>query len=345
MTQAIGIGASSSSSAARPAVKSPAGGNRAFMAAVIVLIVAAVGLNGAVSSLQLHFKKLAVPLARPLNAIAPQMGDWMQVSVDEPLDPDIEEVLGTKEYIFRDYISPEAHGGAVAAELVKYLNLAAENDKLDALPAAQEKAQREKLQGPEETAKLNAIRDACLNSAPADRLATLKSELENTTGRERKVALAQIQQNPLFADCIINMAVTYYTGLADTVAHVPDRCYVADGFEPTDSDYPTWTLDGGRQLQVRFINFQDQSGASRIDRSVAYFFHVDGAYKSDPLDVRFSLQDLRHKYGYYAKVECMTLDSDRARSAGTITNFLGSYLPDVEKSFPDWTKLTEASAK
>jgi hypothetical protein len=269
----------------------------------------------------------------------------MQVSVDEPLDPDIQEVLGTDQYIFRDYIRVGAHGGLVDAELVKYLNLAAENDKLDGLPPAQAKAEREKLQGQEETAKLNAIRDACLNSAPADRLATLKSELENTTGRERKVALAQIQQNPLFADCIINMAVTYYTGLADTVAHVPDRCYVADGFEPTDANYPTWTLDGGRQLQVRFINFQDQSGASRIDRSVAYFFHVDGEYKSDPLDVRFSLQDLRHKYGYYAKVECMTLDADRTRSASTITNFLGNYLPDVEKSFPDWAKLTEASAK
>ena len=31
----------------------------------------------------------------------------------------------------------------------------------------------------------------------------------------------------------VNMAVTYYTGMVDTVAHIPDRCMVADGYEPT----------------------------------------------------------------------------------------------------------------
>ena len=143
----------------------------------------------------------------------------------------------------------------------------------------------------------------------------------------------------MYPDAVINMAVTYYTGMVDTVAHIPDRCYIADGFQPTDYDFPTWDLGNGRDLQVRFINFQDQNGLARVDRSVAYFFHVNGRYESNPLGVRRSLQNLLEKYGYYSKVELMTLDPDHERSAHTMSGFLSSALPEVEKSYPDWKKV------
>ena len=47
-------------------------------------------------------------------------------------------------------------------------------------------------------------------------------------------------------EAFINMAVTYYTGLVDTVAHIPDRCYVADGYEPTRSPEVVDWKAGGR---------------------------------------------------------------------------------------------------
>jgi hypothetical protein len=92
---------------------------------------------------------------------------------------------------------------------------------------------------------------------------------------------------------------------------------------------------------VRFINFEDQSGAERISRSVAYFFHVNGGYESDSLAVRRRLQNLFEKYGYYAKVELMTLDPDHDRSARTMTSFLGAALGEVESSFPNWQWVTK----
>ncbi|HUB26938.1 MAG TPA: hypothetical protein VL992_16045, partial [Tepidisphaeraceae bacterium] len=140
---------------------------------------------------------------------------------------------------------------------------------------------------------------------------------------------------------VVNLGLTYYTGLVDTVAHIPERCYIADGFEPTSTPAtPVWTLANGRKLKVRFINFEDQSGASRISRSVAYFFQVNGRYEDNPEGVRFSLQNLFAKYGYYAKVELMTLDPSSVESAHTMTAFLSSAMGELEKTLPDWKKVT-----
>jgi hypothetical protein len=139
--------------------------------------------------------------------------------------------------------------------------------------------------------------------------------------------------------------VTYYTGLADTVAHIPDRCYVADGFEPSEYEEPTWTLADGRQLGVRFINFQDAGDTSRPDRNVAYFFHVNGVYVSNPEAVRLRMQNLFQRYGYYLKVELMTMDPDHDRSSRTMIGFLNQTLPEVETTYPDWKKFNTSQGK
>ena len=81
----------------------------AFVAAVVVLCVSALGLNATVSFLQLHFKKRALPLAvRSLTdsqqGMPAQLGSWLAVSTDQPVDPEIRQVLGTDQYLFRDYV-------------------------------------------------------------------------------------------------------------------------------------------------------------------------------------------------------------------------------------------------
>jgi len=121
-----------------------------------------------------------------------------------------------------------------------------------------------------------------------------------------------------------------------------ERCYIADGFEPVSTpETPKWALSNSRQVTVRFIHFEDQSGAARISRNVAYFFQVNGLYEDNPEGVRFILENLLAKYGYYAKVEMMTLDPDSQRSASTMTAFLGNALPELEKTFPDWDKISK----
>jgi hypothetical protein len=276
----------------------PAGGGgagRAFILAVIVLSVAAAGMQSATDAFQLHFRKRPVPLAEDaLKKIPMRLGHWMAVSgEDQSLEKDIEDVLGTKQCIFREYVDTRLVGQA----------------KLDAFAG----------KSWEERAKLLA-------------------EMERVDPR-----------------AVVHVGVTYYTGLADTVAHIPERCYVANGFEPNEYEVVNWDVRGeattGRRVpgdkgmvQARFMNLDDATSAtSRVTRSVAYFFQVNGHYESDPLGVRRSLQNLLERHGYYAKVELMTLVSDREQSAGIMRDFLSAALPEIEAVLPDWEAVRARS--
>jgi hypothetical protein len=157
-------------------------------------------------------------------------------------------------------------------------------------------------------------------------------------------------------NAVVNLAVTYYTGKADTVPHVPDRCMVADGFQPTEYKVLTWGLGdyapgAARTVPVRFIDFEDQTERGvRQNRCVTYFFHANGEYLDDPLAVRRKLQDLFQRYGYFAKIEVMTLLpqrpgaleddpqrlGDRKQASASVQRFLMAALPEVEKILPDW---------
>jgi hypothetical protein len=255
-----------------------------FLIAVVILAVSAVGLNAAISALQLHLKKQPVALKMDLTSLPEKMGDWVQVSKDEPLDKELQDALATDHFIFRDYV----------------------------------------------------------NTA----LVT-KEELDRFSGqgsKERKVLLAQLQATK--PNAAVNLAVTYYTGGADTVAHIPDRCYIADGFEPSEYEITDWNVGPdhlgqatGQLMPVRFISFDDQTAAGRVPRRVAYFFFADGHYMSNPLDVRRTLQNLRYKHGFYAKIELMNVVPEHDKSQAVMTGFLTAALPDIEKCFPDWNQV------
>ena len=262
-----------------------------FLIAVIILVAAALGLNAAVGYLQLHFKKEPVPLAKALNLIPDRFGTWVQVSQDKALDKELQDVLGTDQYIFRDYVDEAAAGAGVA-----------------------------------------------------DRF---KDQDEN----ERRKIVAEIRQkNP---KAVVSVSVTYYTGMVDTVAHVPDRCVTADGYEPKTYEQPKWTIardlpqsakkNKGDDIQVRYINFEDQgtpsTGTASLTRSICYFFQANGDYVCSPLDVRQKLANLLERKGYYAKIECMTTIDNPQESAKVMTDFLVNALPEIHKCLPDWEKV------
>ncbi|MFN4243289.1 MAG: hypothetical protein ACK4PI_08635 [Tepidisphaerales bacterium] len=283
-------------------------GNRAYVVTATILLLAAVGLHGATQRLQLHFRKQAVPLRADVRSLPERMGPWVQVSIDQPLSPDIEEVLGTSEYIFRNYVDSRRVSESEIA----------------------------------------AFRDLNIN--------------------ERAVLLSRIAMRD--PQAVMYLSFTYYTGMVDTVAHIPDRCFIADGFQPTRFDAPRWHIPGfvidrdgyhvgpdgyrltepGERggddagLPVRFINFEDQDLRTRTasSRSVTYFFSVNGRYEANPIGVRKTLQNLFERYGYYAKVELMTLHRDPEVSAAMKRDFLEHALPELEKILPDWAAVREA---
>jgi hypothetical protein len=248
-----------------------------------------------VSYLQLHFKKEPVPLAHPLTVIPDRFGSWVQVSQDKALDKEIQDVLGTDQYIFREYVDEKVVGVGIAEQF---------KDKSD-------EDRRKKLQG---------IRNK-------------------------------------YPTAVVNLSVTYYTGMVDTVAHVPDRCVTADGYEPKTYEQPEWTIardlpisarKNGDKIQVRYINFEDQApttGVASITRSIAYFFNTNGEYVCSPLDVRKKLANLMERKGYYAKIECMTTIENSNDSAKVLTDFLTSALPEIHKCMPDWQKEHTGAGK
>ena len=279
----------------------PALEQRAFLGAVIVLGIAAVGLNAATEAMRLQFRKQAVALSVSRlddvkEGIPSKVGNWVQVSKDEPLDHAMQEVLGTKEFVFRDYVD---------SRLVEQADIEWFADK---------------------------------------------------STRERAIRLADIEaQHP---EAVVKLAITYYTGLVDTVPHVPEKCYVADGFEPavapeTRNETLGVLADGTpRKIAYRYIHFQDTTGSGRVDRDVAYLFHVNGRYEASNVGVRTELGNLFQRYGYFAKIEVMTTARSRAdstaevraaaqeKSIAAFNDLLASMLPEVERCLPDWKKVT-----
>ncbi|HRK31320.1 MAG TPA: exosortase-associated EpsI family protein [Tepidisphaeraceae bacterium] len=254
----------------------------AFIAVAAILIIAAVSLNATVQKMQLSFRKEPVALQQSLKELSPVLGPWVLVTTDERASYELEDALGTKEYIFRDYIDSRL----VSADVI---------EQFKGKPAA-----------------------------------------------ERHQMLGVIRGKT--PQAVIHVGVTYYTGMVDTVAHIPDRCYVADGFVPSQYDISRWECFAERssdnQAAARFIHFVDQVAERQsIPRNVAYFFNVNGRYTNDPLDVRATLQDLFQKHGYYAKVEMMSALEDRKLAEHAMADFAGHALPELEKVLPDWEKV------
>ena len=266
--------------ALRRAIRQPA-----FLTVAIVLLVAAVSLNAATEFLQLHFKKEKVDLRKKLTEIPARLGPWEQVTTDMAITHEIEDVLGTKDYIYRFYV---------------------------------------------DTRRVHP-----------DVIAQFKDKDEGT--QREMIAILQ-SRDP---QAVVYCAVTYYSGMVDTVAHIPDRCYVADGYEPASYDVVKWGALQGRPGDgaARYINFEDQTPSRKsVTKNVAYFFHSNGEYTNDPLGVRKKLQNLFETHGYYAKVEMLMVTGDRAGAAGQMNDFLTSALPELEKCLPDW-KQVKASGK
>lgn len=266
-------------------------GRAQFVAAVVVLGIAAVGLNAATEMLQLQFKKLPIPLRHelddPTKGISQNLGPWKMVSLDVPVGEDLQAALGTDKYVFRDYVD---------TRLVTPAELASFDDK----PAA-----------------------------------------------HRTYMVRELQKAK--PDAVVNVAVTYYTGMADTIPHVPEVCYVADGFRPENPTTTEWPvasplLGTGGKLPVRYIDFDDQSSTRRVKRNVAYFFQTQGVYECVPLKARFHMQNLSQRQTYFAKVELMTQLPDRSRSEPVMTDFLNSALPEIERCLPDFRAATATAS-
>lgn len=173
--------------------------------------------------------------------------------------------------------------------------------------------------------------------------------LKDMSEPDRMRKIAEIRQRA--PEAVVHLSVTYYTGMVDTVAHVPDRCVTASGFEPKAYDTVNWPMasglppearENGDDVEVRHILFQDQVGSREVTQNISYFFHANGQFMSSPLKVRQKLGELWVKKGYYAKIETLSTLEQKEAASERMTDFLTFALPEIYKCLPDWAVETGA---
>ncbi len=169
----------------------------------------------------------------------------------------------------------------------------------------------------------------------------------------------------------VRLHVAYYTGLVDTVPHVPDRCFVVGGAQHKGLHAEVLALDPALVTErengpgftayaqidprdqrdtgvgttvtlperdidaVRFTFGPEQT--SDTDRHVIYFFAANGKYLASPNAVRAQGFDIRDTHSYYCKVEVMILgETDPDKVVAGTTKLLNTFLPEIMACLPDW---------
>ena len=177
--------------------------------------------------------------------------------------------------------------------------------------------------------------------------------------------------------------VVYYTGQIDAVPHVPDRCFVAGGYEPQTSvpenidlniDQSEWVLldEGSKEfghtypqiqrphpvtgdqetirlplgdLKLRTSEFR-HPGMGEIPIFAGYFFLANGQVAVTPSDVHRFAFDLSSKYSYYCKVQITAVlkqGEDKEIFVSRATDFLDDLLPQLMRCLPDWFEVETGS--
>ncbi len=287
---------SSASPKATPSKKQHRGRNTAVFAAIGILAASALGLTAAIDYFQLYLKKAPIypESGLQVSAIPTETASWQRVGPDRRENAEVEEVLGTTNYVSRVYIQ------------------------------------------------------------------------KNPANPEKPVAL--------------DFHAAYYTGMIDTVPHVPDRCFVGGGLQigeiegdlPLDlnkddrwvavddvpehlrgqifraplsyeySDQPGTfvTLPRNPQdIRLRTMKFVDSGGKALYS---GYFFVANGGTVSRAEGVRLLAFDLSSYYAYYLKVQVTSTTVESGDElAAAASSLLDELLPELMRCVPDWVRVEQ----
>ncbi len=211
----------------------------------------------------------------------------------------------------------------------------------------------------------------------------LTAEMEEDLGTKHYIDRWYARQGPDVVAGRIHVHLTYYTGLIDTVPHIPDRCLVASGAvlhtRPANHDLAldrnTWVLDPDRvnlrtgepywsytyrdlvtaepiTVRMPFGEFRLRTSEYRMTKRpdirihAGYFFIANGQVTPFPDRVRRFAFDLTTRYAYYAKVQFTMYtveDIGTEDFVETASDLLADLLPEVMRCLPDWAEVEAAS--
>lgn len=170
---------------------------------------------------------------------------------------------------------------------------------------------------------------------------------------------------------IIQLHLAYYTGMIDTVPHVPDRCLTAHGtkldgekkvvpvpvdttgfYADPDADKakpvvyrvrPEWASKAVRlprgieKLSMTVSPFVDNNGRRFF---AGYFFVANGGTVASADGVRLLAFKLQDDYAYYLKVQFTSASVKSEEELGELSGrFLNVLLPHLMRCVPDWVDV------
>jgi hypothetical protein len=182
---------------------------------------------------------------------------------------------------------------------------------------------------------------------------------------------------------VLKVHLAYYTGMIDTVPHVPDRCLVAAGFDqktlpanlPLNIDRSTWKPDPqglanlsrgevyqvvehldllGRledvrmpigEMKLRTVQFEE-SRRPEMRIFGGYFFIANGRIAVSPEDVKMLAFNIRERFAYYCKVQFMYWghEATQERFLELSEDLLKEMLPELMRCLPDWSEVERRPA-
>lgn len=170
----------------------------------------------------------------------------------------------------------------------------------------------------------------------------------------------------------VQLHTAYYTGMIDTVPHVPDRCITAAGTAmdgaprevPVPIDMSLLSLDptadqtagpiyrirnwelgrfvrlprGIENLRMTVTPFKDGKSGERF--YAGYFFIANGGVVASANGVRLLAFRLQDDYAYYLKVQFTSDDADSEEGLGVLAGeMLNNMLPELALRVPDWVEV------
>jgi len=209
--------------------------------------------------------------------------------------------------------------------------------------------------------------------------ATLSKEIQEALGTDNFLSRKYVQKNgPEEKATVVEFHAAYYTGMIDTVPHVPDRCFVGGGMQignnlgdlPLALDRSAWRLDEDvpahrkghiykvrvenphsaddglyprlprdpQDMKLRTMDFIQKSGEHMY---AGYFFIANGGTVCRAEEVRLLAFDLNSKYAYYLKVQVTSLRNVNSGEelAAAAASLIGELLPDLMLCTPDWVDV------
>ncbi|QOJ00396.1 MAG: exosortase [Phycisphaeraceae bacterium] len=202
------------------------------------------------------------------------------------------------------------------------------------------------------------------------------AEVEETLGTTNYLTRAYAGRTPETRGTALALHAAYYTGMIDTVPHVPERCLVGGGWTiesgpylvPLPLDLSRWPVDprderavasgvrrarlertsdapgtyvrlpaGIEEARMQITSFRDPRGNQMYS---GYFFVANGGFATTAVDVRRLAFDLTADYAYYMKVQVSGSGiSSPEELAARAADLLNELLPELMRCVPDWLEV------